>query len=52
MPFFDLPLDERRGYSPDLAEPADFDEFWQASLADAGSPQMPATWPNSPISQI
>ncbi len=35
MPRFDLPLSELRRYRPDVAEPADFDEFWKHTLADA-----------------
>lgn len=37
MPQFDLPLDELRRYAPAVAEPADFDEFWRATLADAAA---------------
>jgi cephalosporin-C deacetylase len=32
---FDLPLAELRVYKPDREEPADFDAFWAATLADA-----------------
>ncbi len=35
MPLFDLPLDELRTYAPEVAEPADFDEFWARTLAEA-----------------
>jgi len=31
----DLPLSELRRYSPEVAEPADFDEFWAGQLAAA-----------------
>src|SRR5579862_4032351 len=31
----DLPLSELRRYAPDVAEPADFDEFWAAQLGAA-----------------
>jgi cephalosporin-C deacetylase len=31
----DLPLAELRRYAPDVAEPADFDEFWAGQLAAA-----------------
>jgi len=31
----DLPLSELHGYVPDVAEPADFDEFWSGQLAAA-----------------
>ena len=30
----DLPLPELRAYQPDVAEPADFDDFWAGQLAD------------------
>jgi cephalosporin-C deacetylase len=30
--FADLPLSELRRYAPDVAEPADFDEFWSGQL--------------------
>jgi cephalosporin-C deacetylase len=33
--FADLPLSELRRYVPDVAEPADFDEFWSGQLAAA-----------------
>ncbi|GGM51747.1 acetylxylan esterase [Micromonospora sonchi] len=39
MPLFDLPLDQLRDYAPTVAEPADFDTFWRATL-DAAA-QMP-----------
>lgn len=34
MAHFDLPLEELRRYSPDLAEPADFEGFWERTLAE------------------
>ncbi len=39
----DLPLSELRGYAPDVADPADFDEFWSGQRAapdpsDNGAP--------------
>lgn len=34
MPLFDLPLDQLRQYRPDRSEPADFDAFWSATLAE------------------
>ena len=37
MAFFDLPYDELVTYKPPRNEPADFDAFWQATLAEAGS---------------
>ncbi|MGW0811019.1 acetylxylan esterase [Nonomuraea sp. NPDC002799] len=35
MPLFDLPLEQLRGYLPDRDEPADFDDFWSRTLAEA-----------------
>ncbi len=35
MPIFDMPLEQLRTYKPKRAEPADFDPFWQATLAEA-----------------
>lgn len=35
MSHFDLPLSELRTYSPEVREPADFDEFWGGTLAEA-----------------
>ncbi|MGH3448578.1 MAG: acetylxylan esterase [Nocardioidaceae bacterium] len=35
VPMFDLPLAELEGYRPDRAEPADFDQFWRDTLAEA-----------------
>lgn len=32
MALFDLPLDDLRTYRPDVTEPADFEEFWRASI--------------------
>ncbi|MEV0175611.1 acetylxylan esterase [Streptomyces sp. NPDC050803] len=35
MPAFDLPPTELTSYRPDLQEPPDFEEFWQATLKEA-----------------
>ncbi len=35
--FFDLPLDQLREYRPPRKEPADFDDFWAGTLAEARS---------------
>ncbi len=35
MAFFDLPLEELQTYKPPRTESADFDTFWQATLAEA-----------------
>jgi len=34
MALFDLPIDQLRRYSPELAEPADFDAFWARTLSE------------------
>ncbi|MCD7442980.1 acetylxylan esterase [Streptomyces lincolnensis] len=36
MPAFDLPPRELARYRAELEEPADFDEFWQSTLKEAG----------------
>ncbi len=41
---FDLPLDQLREYLPAVAEPADFDEFWEAQLAQVASIPLDATF--------
>lgn len=35
MPRFDAPAAEVREYRPEVAEPADFDEFWRSTLAES-----------------
>lgn len=35
MAYFDMPLDALQAYCPPREEPADFDAFWQATLAEA-----------------
>ena len=54
MPRFDLSLTELRNYRPQIAEPADFDEFWRNTLAEArrfkAEPQL--TRMASPLTQI
>jgi len=35
MPRLDLTLTELRNYRPDVVEPADFDEFWRSTIAEA-----------------
>jgi cephalosporin-C deacetylase len=44
VPLFDLPLDELRDYRPDRDEPADFDDFWARTLAEAGQHDLAATY--------
>ncbi len=40
--FFDLSLDELRVYRPERSEPADFDAFWSATLAEVHQHQLNA----------
>jgi cephalosporin-C deacetylase len=35
MPLVDMPLEQLRSYRPDRTEPADFDDFWAATLLEA-----------------
>jgi cephalosporin-C deacetylase len=35
MAFYDLPLEQLQTYRPERSDPADFDAFWQTSLAEA-----------------
>lgn len=35
MALYDLPVDQLRSYRPEVDEPADFDDFWTATLAGA-----------------
>lgn len=44
MAQFDLPIDQLRSYRPDLAAPADLDAFWAATLAEARSHDLAATF--------
>ncbi len=44
MAQFDLPIDQLRSYRPALAEPADLDAFWAATLADARRHELGATF--------
>src|SRR5690349_4051255 len=37
MPMFDLPIEQLQAYLPARDEPADFDSFWQTTLAEARS---------------
>src|SRR5690606_16951598 len=34
---YDLPAEELRSYRPEVAEPADFDQFWSTTLAETRS---------------
>ncbi|MCX7784362.1 MAG: acetylxylan esterase [Meiothermus sp.] len=37
MPLFDYPLEQLQTYQPPRTEPADFDDFWQRTLAESRS---------------
>ena len=54
MPLSDLPLELLRDYRPDVAEPADFDAFWQQTLdgarAAGGPIELVAT--DTPMTQL
>jgi len=54
MPRFDLSLPELREYRPRVFEPADFDEFWRETLAEArrssATPRL--TRQASPLAQV
>ena len=54
MPRLDLPLTDLRQYRPEVAEPADFDAFWQSTLAEARlHPAAPVlTRVDSPLSEV
>ncbi|MFS0895106.1 acetylxylan esterase [Microbacterium sp. 179-I 3D3 NHS] len=41
MPRFDLTAEELHSYRPTVAEPADFDEFWAATLAESRARALP-----------
>jgi cephalosporin-C deacetylase len=44
MALFDLPLEQLRTYQPQREEPADFDAFWQRTLAEADQFPLGATF--------
>src|SRR5690606_25102954 len=41
MPRFDMPVDELRAYRPAVAEPSDFDAFWEQTLAESRALAQP-----------
>lgn len=41
MPRFDLPVEELRAYRPAVAEPADFDAFWERTLDESRALAQP-----------
>jgi cephalosporin-C deacetylase len=44
MAFFDMPLEQLQQYRPERTEPADFDAFWQTTLAEARGHALNATF--------
>jgi cephalosporin-C deacetylase len=44
MAFFDFPFEQLKTYKPDRDEPADFDAFWQKTLAQARSHPLNAVF--------
>ncbi|OMI34229.1 acetyl xylan esterase [Streptomyces sparsogenes DSM 40356] len=44
MALFDLPLEELRRYRPRVAEPEDFDRFWEKTLAEARDHELNAVF--------
>jgi hypothetical protein len=44
VPQYDLPLPELRAYAPDLPAPADLDQFWSTTLAEARTHDLAATF--------
>src|SRR5213595_1543543 len=44
MPLFDLPLDQLRGYTSTVTPPADLHEFWDATLDEARTFPLNATF--------
>ncbi|WP_341935473.1 acetylxylan esterase [Microbacterium sp. LWO14-1.2] len=54
MPRFDLDREQLRAYRPDVAEPADFDEFWTTTLASSRAKAEPArlTRVDSPLRTV
>ena len=43
MAQFDLPLDEMRAYTPELAVPPDLDRFWDQTLSEVRATELVAT---------
>ena len=43
MPLYDLPLEELRRYRPEVAEPADLDDFWARTLGRARAHDLALT---------
>jgi len=42
MAFYDFPLNELQTYRPEIGEPADFDAFWQSTLAESRAHDLAA----------
>ncbi len=54
MPITDLPLDQLRDFRPEVAEPADFDAFWESTLSEARSLAGPVevATADTPLTQL
>jgi cephalosporin-C deacetylase len=48
MPYFDLPRHELASYQPDLAWPADADDFWSRTLQESRALARPPVWDRAP----
>lgn len=44
MPYTELPLGELRAYQPDLDPPADLEDFWAGTLAEARTHSLDASF--------
>ena len=44
MPYSDMPLDQLQAYKPARSEAADFDSFWQSTLAESRQFPLNATF--------
>lgn len=52
MAQFDLPLDQLSTYAPERDEPADFDDFWRATLAESRGGEAQFTPVNGPLRNL
>lgn len=43
MPVFDLPLQQLQDYLGEIPEPADYDEFWDRTVSEAGNHELVVT---------
>lgn len=52
MPFFDLALNDLRSYAPDVAEPGNFDQFWDATLTEQPELSVQQVRLDSPLTLV